>query len=140
MTDDGWEDKKDDIQEGVQDFPENAAHWTGEKVRYPTPQPLKWTKTNRHARSAKPKKSPTTSKKAGTASETRSRTAGTTPWTMSKTLPRTSPNGQVRRSGLWNHLAMISGMRMMRVRLRDGVRMNGDCLASMRTRIWDDSV
>ncbi|OJJ79609.1 WW domain-containing protein [Aspergillus glaucus CBS 516.65] len=29
---DGWEDKKDDIQEGVQDFPENAAHWTGEKV------------------------------------------------------------------------------------------------------------
>lgn len=30
--DDGFEDKKEDIEEGVQDFPENAAHWTGEKV------------------------------------------------------------------------------------------------------------
>ncbi|ODM19966.1 hypothetical protein SI65_04952 [Aspergillus cristatus] len=29
---DGWEEKKDSIEEGVHDFPENAAHWTGEKV------------------------------------------------------------------------------------------------------------
>lgn len=35
-ADDGWENKKDDIEEGVEDFPENTAHWTGEKVRHPT--------------------------------------------------------------------------------------------------------
>lgn len=35
MTDDGWEDKKEGIEEGVKDFPENAANWTGEKVRSP---------------------------------------------------------------------------------------------------------
>lgn len=29
---DGWEDKKENFEEGAQDFPENAAHWTGEKV------------------------------------------------------------------------------------------------------------
>lgn len=129
-ADDGWEDKKDDIEEGVHDFPENAAHWTGEKVRYPT---LYYHRIGHRLinidRSAKPKKSPTTSKKAGTALATRSRTAGTTPWKTSRTLPRTSPNGQVRRSGLWSRLAMILEMRMMRVKLRDGMEMTGDRLA-----------
>ncbi|KAI5300570.1 hypothetical protein KEM55_006540 [Ascosphaera atra] len=28
----GWEEKKDDIEEDVRDLPENAAEWTGEKV------------------------------------------------------------------------------------------------------------
>lgn len=32
--DDGWENKKDDIEEDAQDFPENAAHWTGDKVSH----------------------------------------------------------------------------------------------------------
>lgn len=40
VADDGWEEKKDDIEEGVHDFPENAAHWTGEKVRYPIPSTI----------------------------------------------------------------------------------------------------
>lgn len=32
MIDDGWEEKKENFEEGASDFPENAAHWTGEKV------------------------------------------------------------------------------------------------------------
>lgn len=38
--DDGWENKKDNFEEGVQDFPENAAHWTGEKVCHMPHHPI----------------------------------------------------------------------------------------------------
>lgn len=32
ISDDKWEEDKEDIKEDVEDFPENAARWTGEKV------------------------------------------------------------------------------------------------------------
>lgn len=137
MADDGWEEKKEDIEEGVHDFPENAAHWTGEKVRNSPSSIIEMQCILiQNDRSAKPNKSPTTSKKAGTASGTRLRTAGTTPWKISRMPPRTSPNGQARRSGLWNRLVTISGMRMMRVKLRDGVMMTSDCVHELMNLVY----
>ena len=32
ISDDKWEEDKEDIKEDVEDFPEDAARWTGEKV------------------------------------------------------------------------------------------------------------
>lgn len=31
-SDDKWEEDKEEIKEDVEDFPEDAARWTGEKV------------------------------------------------------------------------------------------------------------
>lgn len=37
MVDDGWEDKKESMEEDAKDFPENTANWTGEKVHLTLP-------------------------------------------------------------------------------------------------------
>lgn len=107
--DDKWEEDKEDIKEDVEDFPEDAARWTGEKVSSTVPLTFYYALTDIDDcnRSVKSKRSPIASS-----------ANGTTPLMMSRKSPRMWPDGLARRSDLWSASVIIWRMRMMRASMR----------------------
>lgn len=109
--DDKWEEDKEDIKEDVEDFPEDAARWTGEKVSLiPAlllPVLLLFTDIDGCDRSRKSKRSPIASS-----------ANGTTPSMMSRKSLRMWPDGLARKSDLWSASVIIWRMRMMRASMR----------------------
>jgi hypothetical protein len=119
--DDSWEENKEDIKQDVEDFPENAAHWTGEKVcstlfpflPFYSSKILVRVLLTHVSRSVK-------QKPAGITPRIASSKAGITLWRRSRTSPRTLQSGLVKRLGLWNGGVTICTMHMNGERMRAG--------------------
>lgn len=116
------ENKFDNGVQDVEDFPDDAARWTGQKVRMPnTFYNCISLELMRVYRSAKSKASPKTSITTTTKRSTASRISGIMLWMTSKMRPRKRRAGSGIRSVMLTGLEITWTMRMMREGMRAGM-------------------